>query len=223
MNASIEANLDDQFSPPVEAEVPSGPLDMAAPPKKGLSPILRDNILLLLLFVGGVGGVFVLSLHKYPPLVNQDQKKVEAQVDAAILRLNAADPSVMAGQRSQKLLEEFYKQSNATQIPLADLKKNPYIFAPARPAGLVTAAGGDKPADDPAQKAREQSLEKANEAFRQMRLQSVMMGRGEATAIISNNLLTVGQPFQGFTVKSITARSVVLTWHEREFVLSMPQ
>lgn len=221
MNASIEANLDDQFSPPVETETPSGPLDMAAPPRKGLSPILRDNILLLLLFVGGVGGVFVLSLHKYPPLVNQDQKKVEAQVDAAILRLNAADPSAMAGQKSQKLLEEFYRQSTATQIPLADLKKNPYIFAPARPTAAV--AAGDKSADDPAQKAREQSLEKANEAFRQMRLQSVMMGRGEATAIISNNLLTVGQPFQGFTVKSITARSVVLTWRDREFVLSMPQ
>jgi hypothetical protein len=223
VNASIEADSGDALAAPVETQAASGPLDKATPPRPGLSPVLRDNVLLVLLFVAGVGGVFVLSLHKNPPLVDQDQKKVEAQVDAAILRLNAADASTIAGQSSQKVLQEFYNRSTTTQIPLKDLKKNPYVFVPPHPAGPIPPAESDKPAVDPEQKAREQSLEKANEAFRQMRLQSVMMGRGGATAIISNNLLTVGQQFQGFTVKSITARSVVLAWREREFVLSMQQ
>lgn len=222
MNASIEADLGDTLAVSDETEAPSGPMDMAGPPRSGISPVLRDNLVLVLLFAAGVAGVFVLSLHKYPPLVNQDQKKVEAQVDAAILRLNTAAPAAIAGQSSQKLLEEFYKQAGTTQIPLADLKKNPYVFLSPH-AGGPAAVEGDKPAADPDLKARELSLEKANEAVGQMRLQSVMMGRDGATAIISNNLLTVGQQFQGFAVKSITARSVTLTWRDHEFVLTMRQ
>lgn len=223
MNASIQADLDDSLAAPAETEAVGVPLDKATPPRRGLSPVLRDNIVLVLLFAAGVGGVFVLSLHKNPPLVNQDQKKVEAQVDAAILRLNSTDASTIAGQSSQKVLDDFDKRSTMPQIALKDLKKNPYMFVSPRLAGAISPAGGDAPAVDLEQKAREQSLEKVNETFRQMRLQSVMMGRDGATAIVSNNLLTVGQQFQGFTVKSITARSVVLAWHEREFILSMQQ
>ena len=55
-----------------------------------------------------------------------------------------------------------------------------------------------------------------------LQLQSVMRGRNGGTAIISDNLLTVGQEIEGFTVEKIQAKSVILIWRDKKFVLEMP-
>jgi len=66
-------------------------------------------------------------------------------------------------------------------------------------------------------------LSEAMVAVRDLRLQSVLIGKSGATAIISNNLLSEGQTIQGWTVSKIQAREVLLVWKDQKFVLKMQE
>jgi hypothetical protein len=57
-------------------------------------------------------------------------------------------------------------------------------------------------------------------AAKGLKLQSVLSGR-TPTAMISNNVLTVGQTISGWTVAEIHPRYVVLTWETHKFELRM--
>ena len=60
-------------------------------------------------------------------------------------------------------------------------------------------------------------------AVHTLSLQSVVTGEHGTMAMISNNLLTVGQRIHGWTVSEIGPRHVVLAWKDRQHVLHMPR
>ena len=191
----------------------------------------RANILLVVLFLGGGAAVYGLSLRKGPTEASAEQKVAETAIDSALLRLTQKPPGTpgdrKAGGLTRDLAESFVTEIRQRQVPLSDLAKDPFVFvappqsAAAMSIGRTTAATkGPAAAATPEQQDRDRMMA----ALAKLRLQSVMMGQGGGgTALISNNLLSVGQDIEGFTIKSITPKAVVLSWREEEFVLTMPQ
>ena len=191
------------------------------------SQMARANIALALLFASGAAVIYGLSLRKGPAEASAEQQVTEAQVDSAILRLSAApvDGSAQpaAGRVTRELLKNFCAEVRDRQIPANALRKDPFVFVP--PPSRVPAATAAKAA--PAQVAAPtvtpaQTLAEVKRRLKTLEVQSIMMSpHGGGTAIISNNLLTAGQRIEGFTVKSIQAKAVTLTWKDQTFTLEM--
>ena len=225
-------------SPAKPAEDSADILDMEAPAEQArpqkLPPqqssykaqMMRANIILAVLFAGGVAMVYGLSVRKGPAEASAEQKLAESSVDSALMRLKGGEgrgsDALSARKITRDLLSNFSDRVVKNQIPLQKLGKNPFVFVPpeARAAPTVTRVGpGSKPKveETPEQITQKQAMERLS----RLRLQSVMMGSSGSAAVISNNLLTEGQRTEGFTVKKIGSKSVVLTWRGQEFVLKM--
>ena len=186
----------------------------------------RANVILAVLFAGGVATVYGLSVRKGPAEATAEQKLAESSVDSALLRFKGGSgrgsDALSARKITRDLLSNFSDRIVKNQIPLAKLNKNPFVFVPpeARVAPSVTRVHpGSKPKveETPEEITQKQAMERLS----RLRLQSVMMGSSGSAAVISNNLLTEGQRTEGFTVKKISSKSVVLTWRGQEFVLKM--
>jgi len=211
--------------PRVGAEPPPLPPPKPTPYKGQMA---RANVALALLFIAGVGAIYGFSLRNGPAEASAEQQMAEAQVDSAIIRLSAApDPRTTrkaAGSVTRELLRNFCAEIRDRQIPPRELNKDPFVFV--RPPKQVLGPVARQPASAPAPEAAdpaEETLADATEKFKDLKLQSIMKGRGgRATAIISNNLLTAGQQVSVFTVKSIGSKTVVLAWKAQEFTLEMP-
>jgi len=186
----------------------------------------RANIILAVLFAGGVATVYGLSVRKGPAEASAEQKLAESSVDSALLRLKGGSgrgsDALSARKITRDLLSNFSDRIVKNQIPLEKLDKNPFVFIPPE-AGAVPSISTVRPGstqkveETPEQITQKQAMERLS----RLRLQSVMMGSSGSAAVISNNLLTEGQQTQGFTVKKIDSKSVVLTWRGQEFVLKM--
>lgn len=183
----------------------------------------RANVMLAVLFIGGTAAVYGVVLRKRPAEAMAQDSAAEARVDTALLRIaqSPTPATPAAGRMTRELLRSFYTEISSRQIPLSDLKKDPFVFVPPRSAGTVSLTQEIPAADNQRQDDQRDTFEQAQGRFALLRLQSIMMGRGGGSAIISSNLVTVGQKIDGFTVQSITPKTVVLAWQDKTFTLKM--
>ncbi len=187
----------------------------------------RTNIILAGLFVAGAATVYVLSLRGGPAKASAEQKAVESKVEAMMAKLATTatkqGPST-PGEATQELVRKFYEQITERQMPLGALRKNPFYFVypQVRPTEGDPEAGEIAPPEAGSQPDR-MTEEKVLGELRGLHLQSVMTGTSSnsRTAIISDNLLTVGQRIKCFVVKKIAPDSVILEWEGREYILNM--
>ena len=98
---------------------------------------------------------------------------------------------------TEKIVKQFLAYPSMAQIPLSDLKTNPF-------------RAHDPVADDPeaaAKKKKEEEKAAIAKAVGELHLQSIMSGRRGA-CMINNSMYTEGQIVEGFTVEKI-AQGVV--------------
>ena len=220
----------DMIQTPVQASGPDQSL--SEPPSAepylsrgaGLLALGRGNMVLVLLFAAGLGCVYLLSLRSGPTEASAEQRKVEQQVDSAIMQLASSDLGKV-GQRgvASALVRTFYYQAQHRQIPLGSLKGNPFVFAEAQPVLVEGTEPTGEQSSPPQQKIQQRNLAQALAAAKQLALQSVLMNSHGRMAMISNNLLTEGQEIQGWTIRKILPREVLLVWQDQQYVLTMPQ
>jgi hypothetical protein len=114
---------------------------------------------------------------------------------------------------TEKVVQQFAKYPSVTQVPLGDLKTNPFRTN-------STTAKND--ANDP-------DLKKKLEAQRQavlknvqnLQLQSVMKGEQRSTCMINNTLYREGQTVEDFFIEKINPNSVVVRSNDYRFELKM--
>ncbi len=189
---------------------------------KNISPATRSNLILVGLFLAGAATVAVLGLRKGPAMASASMQQAEAQVDSAILHLtDAAKPGAPASvAMTKELIDGFQRHDSRSQVPPDRLAKNPFLFIP--PSNQMVETTPAAPQLTVREKTPEQvTFEKAQAEIKTLYLQSVMMGHDGGSAIIANNLVTVGQQIKCFTVVSITPKSVLLKWQDKDFTLSM--
>jgi len=230
---------EDPYSKPIVTDAPPGADQDAfdsqseaqlSTKRRGASPyraqMARANVMLAVLFIGGSAVVYGLLLRRRPAEASAQDQLAEAQVDDALLRISKLAPSGTGkpapGRITRELLQSFRTEISKHQVPLNRLSKDPFVFVPPLGKVAVPLRHTDTPAGnhqriDP----ERETLEQAKARFASLRLQSIMMGRSGSSAIISNNLVTVGQRIEGFTVESITRKAVVLVWENNRFTLKM--
>lgn len=219
-DGSSEAN-----DPAAGEHLPDAALDESRLPgaasEKKRFPI-GGNLLLIALFAAALGALYLLRLRATPAQASAEQLRVQSEVDAALtnlsnVRLAAREPTDGA----PDVADVFYFEAEHRQIPLSELRGNPFVFVAPSPKTypLVPLKTGAQETN----KEEAQQLSEALAAVKTLRLQSVLTGEHGATAMISNNLLTEGQKIRGWTVESIRSRQVVLIWQGHTYVLRMPE
>ncbi len=218
-----ELNTENPFAQPLEGigDDLSRPDLTQTPSAAGkLRQLGGGNLVLVGLFIAGILCVYFLSIRKGPSEASAEQLNAEAKVDVALhhIREEAGD---RAGRPSEAMavVKTFYHETGARQIPVSKLNGNPFVFKPPGhedSAATDTRESGSSGLDSPAYV---QSLG----AVDRLRLQSILKGPNGAIAMISNNLLTVGQTIEGWKVVKIHPREVILSGNGRQYVLKMQQ
>jgi len=191
----------------------------------GGSPAKRridtGNFVLIGLLLAAIGCLLVLALRNSPKSASADERTDEAQVDQVLSQLNPAHSAAAGADPTSAIVDTFYFQADQRQVPLEELRGNPFVYCPLKLAANNgrDAGKGPRPAEDKGRGARANAIE----AVRRLELQSVLKGPRGAAAMISGNLLTEGQAINGWTLKSIRPRQVVLTWKDEQYILTMPR
>ena len=188
------------------------------PSRYGRQGLTRENMLLTALFIAGIACVYFLSLRGGPQTASAQEKLTELRVNNAISGLTQIDNT---HETAMEVVHTFYHQASQRQIPLKNLKANPFVFKIPGPVKPVAAAK-TKQTPAPVKKANDQAKQAMKEVAN-LKLQSILTGSHGAMAMISNNLLTKGQRIVGWTVADIEPRRVVLTWRDKTYVLKISQ
>ena len=177
------------------------------------------NLLLVIMFGVAIAAVYLLKLRITPASVDAEETRAEQQVDLAIGLWGAPQQGGSLRESSQSLVESFYKDAGQRQIPLHELQDNPFAFlAPkGEPEDTPESAGSS---DDGGRTSPDQRRDNALTAVQLLELQSISARHdGTWMAQISDNLVTIGQTINGWTLTRIEPRHVVLTWGKETFEL----
>jgi hypothetical protein len=205
--------------PPALAESPPAMAVAILPPGSGRGRgefLTRGNVVLLALYVGGFGGMWLLGRQAGGPnKALAQQRNMHAKVESALSLLEAT-PSGGAASTAKGIVSEFYMAAKQRQLEAELLPKNPFVFQPTN-----VEAKPVEPEKPKLEAAPDEDEKYAMAAIKSLRLQSVLMGK-QTVAVISNNMLTEGQKVGPWTVSRIGAREVELTWKEKTHLLKMP-
>ncbi|MDD4889698.1 MAG: general secretion pathway protein GspB [Phycisphaerae bacterium] len=230
-------DMDDE-SALVSGDAPVDEQEMAivgGGPTRIRASLSRANLTLFGLFVIGIAIVAFMSLKKGPQTVSASDKQASKKVDTAIdkfLQAQRQSPRAEPGKATpangraeadklisdtRHLVEMFFNFTSKKQVPLENLRTNPFRFEDSETKqGVKTTAA--QQADDAAKKKR---LDKAKADFAKLRLQTILTGPAGRQAMINTSVLKVGDTIDGFTIEDIQPRSVRLSFEGTEFKLEM--
>jgi hypothetical protein len=114
---------------------------------------------------------------------------------------------------TEKVVQQFAKYPSVTQVPLGELKTNPFRQSSATPK--------DESTDPDLKKKLEAQRQAALKNVQNLQLQSVMKGEQRSTCMINNTLYREGQTVDDFFIEKINPNSVVVRSNEYRFELRM--
>lgn len=199
--------------------VPNGPSSA----EESASAQKRANLVLAVLFMAGMGLVYFMAMRDGETAADPMQAASETIVDHAVKQFQG-DPAGVTGQPVSddqsdaspvELAREMITGTSKRQVPLKDLKSNPFVLIPKKRTGpkRVESAGPSGPTPGMA------ALKKAAT----LRLQSIVVANDRSLAIISDRLLTVGQEVAGWRVHEIGNGQVILKRGDLSYTLRVKQ
>src|SRR5215212_9292604 len=146
-------------------------------------------LVVLLVAVAG-GGIFLLYKRGGPaPATAATVEAEKANATISSFLNNGPGGIKMMEQMlkdTEKVVKQFLEYPATNQIPLSDLKSNPFRFAPAKGANPTADA-------EAAKKVREEEKLAALKAVQALNLQSVIHSGSRKACMINNTLYTEGQ------------------------------
>jgi hypothetical protein len=194
-----------------------GPPETAEPsPARGqswASALSKSTWAMVGVFIVGVALVALLSLRGGPSKANATDRDAEQKVDLFIAQSQQQQgKTVQSFQDTKQVVSDFYNYASRRQVPVDDLKSNPFIFGKS-----PTTTGNVSEGMTPRRLAELQRL------CASYRLQSILMGARGGTAIIDSNFVAVGHRVGPFTVKAIYPKSVDLVCEGTTFTLRLAE
>lgn len=116
---------------------------------------------------------------------------------------------------TEKVVEQFLEYPAINQVPLEELKTNPFRDVNAKKSG------GDLELAE--KKRQEQERVAALKAVQALQLQTIMHGGANSACMINNALYQEGQQVDGFTVEKISPGAVVVRSGPYRFELKMQE
>jgi hypothetical protein len=182
----------------------------------------RGTLLLLGLAVAGLGGTYFMYLRSGPQRADAStvaQAKAADQAIHSFLNGGADGRRMMEHllHNTQQVVQRFLSYPSATQVPLKDLKGNPFRQLP------VAAVAGRQQQISRLEEQRKQEQARAVmlKSARTLKLQSVFLGTNLKTCVINNTLCREGQRVGDFTVEAIQSGAVILRSGQDRFELKM--
>ncbi len=114
---------------------------------------------------------------------------------------------------TEKVVERFTNYPSMTQVPLADLKSNPFRMLPPTPTADATEATE--------RRRREQLRDVTVKAVQSLALQSVIVSDVRSACMINNTLFTEGQQVDIFVIEKIVKNAVIVQANGFRFELKM--
>jgi len=193
----------------------SGDTGKKGPPKSAL--------LLVGLLVLGAGVVYFVYFHNGPSSAQggASSREAGATIDQ-FLKVDSGNIILMKQtlKDSEKVVDQFLSYPGKKQVPLGDLKNNPF-------REMAPKADAPPPLpSDPNAKRLEQERRNAADAFQLLHLQSIINGSKRRACMISNKFVREGQDIEGFVVKQIAGNTVELRWSKEpsiKYELQMKQ
>lgn len=204
---------------PLAAPPPGSGLGKRSTARKGAKlPISTVNFLMIGLYGAGILGVYLLSLRAGVEVASAEEQATTAKVEA-LLDMDQAMSAQPKPDETAAVVDTFYYDAKQRQIPVRLLVGNPFLYVP--PGTGLTSKELNKLTTSQVREREKRNAMMA--AVRDLQLQSVLSRGERAMAIISGNLVAEGQTINGWTVKSIQSKEVILKWRDEEFVLKMPR
>jgi len=198
-------------------------MPVAAKRKPKTHPFMTQGSLVLLgLCVAGFAALYVMGRRTGPSAALGDQTLVHAKVDAALDSMGAKPTAAEMSQKTnaEAIIGNFYTAARQRQVDKDRLERNPFVFYQKAPEPTEI----DVPKESEVKDEVPAELKAALEAVKTLKLQTVLVGKDKKNAaLVSNNLVTVGQLVKGWTVTKIEPRMVELTWKDQKHVLELPR
>lgn len=207
---------------PIEQTASAGDEEFAAEgdfvdtPRSGVN----QNTVALMALVAVVVGVTYFMIVRSGP---GKAEAADAQAEAAGATIN----SFLSGgtdnirvialmlQKTETVVNRFRAYPSTKQVPLEDLRTNPFHF------GRAKAAKADL--DDAAVKRqRQEQIDSILAAAKQLRLQSILIGGEHKSCIIDGKVYTQGQIVGRFTLLEIGSRSIIVQSDGVRLEIAMP-
>ncbi len=209
-----------------------GPPDLGADPAQamgedgGETPFIAveekksavSGTTLMMIGVSAIGALGVwLMVHRISSAsagtINTETKQAQQTISNFLGGGSASIKSMETMLRNtQKVVQQFLNYPSMTQVPLADLRTNPFRLKAPSPV----------PASDAAEKRkREEERVKMLKAVQGLQLQSIMYSDARKACMIDNVMYREGQQVEEFTVEKITQSSVVVRGGAYRFELKM--
>lgn len=172
-------------------------------------------VLVLLVALGG-GGLYLMHLKTGPKAATaavesqQAKKTINSFLEGGESNIKLMEQAL---RETERVVRRFVDYPNANQVPLADLRTNPFRLVLQRdPVNTSEIAN---------RKRKEEERQAVIRAVQTLRLQSVMSGAANRSCMINNTLYREGQTVEGFTVEKIGAGSVIVRQGAYRFELRM--
>ncbi|MCS7032629.1 MAG: general secretion pathway protein GspB [Phycisphaerae bacterium] len=179
-------------------------------------PLNRSTLVLILLVVLGGGGLYTMHLRTGPkPAVAGETQEASKTINSF---LSGGDGSIRlmekALRETEQVVKRFLEYPSTTQVPLTELRTNPFRKQSEQPASAPTS-------DLAAKRRREEERQAILKAVQGLQLQSVMSGGSQRACMINNTLVKEGQTVEGFTLEKIASDAVIVRNGPYRFELRM--
>ncbi len=181
------------------------------------TPLSRGGVLMFALLVVGVAGTYLMYLRSGPKSATAATVSADASrtIDQFLGDGSARMQSMERMLRqTEKVVEQFVNYPSVTQVPLTDLRTNPFHHVSSKPEV-------PDQTDEQARIKREEERVATLKAVQNLQLQSVIVSDARKACMINNGLLTEGQQVEGFVVERIAAGGVVVRSGPYRFELKM--
>ena len=173
------------------------------------SPISRSTLIVFVVMALGAGGVYLMYRQAGPRSASAAVVKQSADAGRTIQSFLSAGGTSMKSmhkllQDTQKVVQQFLAYPSMTQVPLNELRTNPF-------RQRVQVATADPNASEAAEKKkREEERQAILKTVQTFQLQSIMCSGKRNACMINNTLYSEGQTIDGFTIDKITSTGVVV-------------
>jgi hypothetical protein len=203
---------------PPSHEASDGEMDESELVVTEKKPINRSALTLFAIIAIGSAATYFMHLRTGP----QNARAADPTMVTAEATINdfmkGGNSNILLLRRllegTAKIVEQFRDYTNVAQVPLSELKANPFQSAIAKPA----------PVDDSeatARKLREEEHARVVKAVQGLQLQTIVVRANKKACMISNTLVEEGETIGDFTVEKISSGSVVVKSAGYKFELRM--
>jgi hypothetical protein len=181
----------------------------------------RSTLVMFAVLIVGAAGLYVMYRQTGPSSASAAISSANAEAKKTINTfLSGGESGVKLMEKmlrsTEKVVQQFLAYPSMTQIPLSDLRTNPF-----RAHEKVEKKPAENLSEVAEKKRREEERQAIIKAVQGLQLQSIMYSEARQACMINNSMYREGNVVEGFAIEKITPASVIVKNGQHRFELRM--